>query len=463
MEFSVFFVYSVFHVVHSLPSCRQRSVLSPSAAAVNGDSYAWIRHATGDGAGCAGLLSPDLSLRIGGFELGPLLSRSLRGGLFSIREGGRIIESRAVQLAPMGAQDPGDEALREFARQSQAQMRPGITRVYTSGVDRGVRWVQTERVSGWSLRTLLGRREIAVTGRRLAMLGAELADALVPLHASGAAFGFVHGRLGTGHVLVDRAGRLRLCGVPVARSVSAMPDAIGVGAIVACSALGVCPDPRGVTLATARALANALDRPENVARSPLGLRRLVQSLLVLHPCGFLPAMAVVREQFLAFADGLPLGVPDPAWGRSLCEAVRGLSPSPRPTPADVEGVLEELAPYLPELSSFLPVLFVPAECGAAEPADTTARAALRESEAVPDCAVPQTGRSMAALAPAGPAARGEAHAPDIPPGQRQPVRSTAAEVAPPAFDVPILPSLHDPVDSPRPRSLRQRIFPLLVG
>lgn len=413
---------------------------------MNGDSYAWMRRAVSDGAGAGGLLSPDFRLSMGGFELGPLLSRSLHGGIFALREGDKIVESQAVQLSPLGPHDPGDAALREFSRHSLSQIRPGVTRVYASGADRGVRWVHVERVAGWSLRTLLGRRELAFTGRRLAMLGAELADALAPLHASGAAFGLVHGRLGTGHVLVDRSGRLRLCGVPVARSVSAMPDAIGIGAIVACAALGVCPDPRGVTLATARTLAAALDRPENVARSPLGLRRLVQSLLLLQPNGFLPAMAVVREQFLMFAEGLPLGVPDPSWGRALCEAVRGLSPTIRPSPADVEAVVEELALQLPELSDFLPVLFAPPEVG------------VGHATSVPE---PLT---LAALTGAmGAAFANNSNEPEPTEPDREPDAEESAASPPPSFEMPILPSLHDVVEVPRMRSLRDRIFPLLVG
>lgn len=413
---------------------------------MNGDSYAWVRRAVGDGTTTGGLLSPEFRLSIGGFELGPLLSRSMHGGIFALREGGKIVESQAIQLSPLGPHDPGDAALREFSRHSLSQIRPGVTRVYASGVDRGVRWVHVERVSGWSLRTLLGRRELAFTGRRLAMLGAELADALAPLHASGAAFGLVHGRLGTGHVLVDRSGRLRLCGVPVARSLSAMPDAIGIGAIVACAALGVCPDPRGVTLATARALAAALDRPENVARSPLGLRRLVQSLLLLQPNGFLPAMSVVREQFLMFAEGLPLGVPDPMWGRALCEAVRGLSPTVRPSPADVEAVVEALAGQVPELFVFLPVLFAPSDvagCEATSAPEPLTLAAL-------------TGAMGAAFANNSKEPE-PALAPDAPEADEAPA------TPPPAFEMPILPSLHDVTETPKVRSLRERIFPLLVG
>lgn len=415
---------------------------------MNGDSYASVRRSVGDGAVAGGLLSPEFKLSIGGFELGPLLSRSLHGGIFALRDGPRLVDAQAVQLSPMGPHDPGDAALGAFARLSQSQIRPGVTRVFGSGVDRGVRWVHVERVSGWSLRTLLGRREIAFTGRRLAILGAELADALAPLHASGAAFGLVHGRLGTGHVLVDRSGRLRLCGVPVARSASAMPDAIGVGAIVACAALGVCPDPRGVTLATARTLAAALDRPENVARSPLGLRRLIQSLLLLQPNGFLPAMTVVREQFLMFAEGLPLGVPDPSWGRALCEAVRGLSPTVRPSPADVEGVVEELAAQLPEILAFLPVLF--------------------GSTGGPGCeanAAPEP-LSLAALTGALSESFTEhgAEQERDPEAVQPPLREESVEASPPpTFEMPILPSLHDAADAPRVRSLRERIFPLLVG
>ena len=403
---------------------------------MNGDSGSWIRRAA---ATSGGLVAPEFTMTVGGFELGPLLSRALHGGIFALRAGGQIVDGRAVQVSTLGPHDPGDAALSEFSRLSLGQTRAGVARVFGAGIDGNLRWVEMERVAGWSLRTLLGRREITFTGRRLAMIGAELADALAPLHAAGAAFGLVHGRLGTGHVLVDRSGRLRLCGVPVARSVSALPDAIGVGAIVACAALGICPDPRGVTLATARSLAHTLDRPENTARMPVNLRRLVQSILLLHPSGFLPSMAVLRDQFLAFGEGLPLGLPDPAWGRALCEAVRGLPPTVRPSSAEVDAVIEDLAPQLPELSGMLPIFFAPPE--RSSPA-TPALTSPRMPAPVPD----------ALLDPVAPA-----HI-----AVTKPVDAPVLGPPPPAFEMPILPSLHDDAPAPRPRSMRQRIFPLLV-
>ena len=404
---------------------------------MNGDSGAWIRKATGP---VQSLLSADFSMKIAGFSCGPLLSRALNGGVFALRDGGQIVPDRALQVSALGPHDPGDDALAEFSRHSLAPGAGGVARVYASGIDGEVRWVLMERVAGWSLRTLLGRREITFTGRRLAMIGAELAAALAPLQATGAAFGLVHGRLGTGHVLVDRSGRLRLCGVPVARSLSSLPDAIGVGAIVACAALGICPDPRGVTLATARTLAGTLDRPENVARMPLALRRTVQSLLWLHPSGFLPDMRVLRDQFLTFGEGLPLGLPDPAWGRALCEAVRGLPPSARPAPADVESVVEDLAPLLPELSPLLPVLFAPVARPVGEASCLTS---------------PRPPQSVAAAAfdPVAPAHLAAAEVPEY----------AAPGPQPPALEMPILPSLHDELPvRPKP-TLRQRILPLLVG
>ncbi len=91
-----------------------------------------------------------------------------------------------------------------------------------------------------------------------------------------------------------------------------MPDAIGLGATLASAALATTPGPRGLTPASIRALGPALDRPENAARVPTPLRRVIQGLLHPDPRGFLPAMSMLRNEFVRHMSGLPMGVPDPA-------------------------------------------------------------------------------------------------------------------------------------------------------
>lgn len=412
----------------------------------------------------ASMLEPSFRMSFAGFTVGPLLSRSLRGGIFAIVRDGAVLADESILLAPLGPHDPGDAALNAFAVRSRAQVRPGVAQVFATGMHRGLRWIHLERVTGWSLRTLLGRREINFSGARLAMLGAELANALAPLHAAGTTLELVHGRLGTGHVVVDRAGRVRLCGLPIARSEGSLPDVIGVGAVVACAALGVCPDPRGVTPATARTLAQALDRPENVARSPLGLRRLVQSLLWLHSGSFLPSTPVLRDQFLQFAEGLSLRQPDPSWGRVLAMAVSGVSTNVRPTPTDVEAVLDDLVPCLGELARYV----------APTPAPPTLANIVREfppmdlAETPVSSPTPALNRSP----PPAPVAVGEATSGFA--GQTAPLQEGRVEKhelhdhpffqsAPPTLEMPILPALHDTPEPKPVRSLRERMFPLLVG
>lgn len=295
----------------------------------------------------ARLLRPEQRQPLGRHVLGPLLARTLRGGLFAHVENGVPAARTAIEVS-LGPVD--DEAHLRLPEIVAKAAHPGLARVFETGQTGGLRWAVVERVHGWPLRVLLGRRGLAFTGRRLAALGAEVADSLAALREASGPLRLGHGRLSVGHVIIDVTGRARLVGSPLrADTPGTLPDAIGLGATLACAALAVAPDPRGLTPATIRALAVALDRPENLGRVPERLRRLVQSLLLLSPQGFLPSMAVLREEFAAHMERLPMGVPDPAWGRALPDAVQGLPPAHRPTIAEAGAVINLLALHLPGL------------------------------------------------------------------------------------------------------------------
>ncbi|GDX79618.1 hypothetical protein LBMAG42_14290 [Deltaproteobacteria bacterium] len=297
--------------------------------------------------GAARLLQPDFRFALGDLLIGPLLARTLRGGLFAMVDGGEVLPRVAVEL---GVEVDGDRTHEVLVRAVAHASHHGLAQVHSLGRAGLLRWAVVERMQGWPLRALLGRRGLAFTGRRLAALGAELADALRALGAASSEVPLVHGRLSVGHVVVDVTGRARIVGSPVeASSPDLTPDAIGLGTVLACAALGVAPDPRGLTPASRRALSAALDRPENHARMCPALRRLVQSLLLLHPSGFLPSMAVIRAELLRHTEGLQPGVADPTWGRALSDAVRGLPPLHRPALADAEAVVRDLAAHLPGL------------------------------------------------------------------------------------------------------------------
>ncbi|MBM4367388.1 MAG: hypothetical protein FJ102_14345, partial [Deltaproteobacteria bacterium] len=141
-----------------------------------------------------------------------------------------------------------------------------------------LRTIVMEGVHGWTLRSLLGRRGLSFSAARLAALGAEIADALAFLHEIGRPFGVAHGRLGLTHVVVEVTGRARVCGFPLPVAAGGvLPDAMGLGAVIASAAVGMVPDPRGATIASLRLLAAALDRPEYAARHPAAFRRFIQS------------------------------------------------------------------------------------------------------------------------------------------------------------------------------------------
>ncbi len=305
-------------------------------------------NAEGELEAAAALLSPDFRYQAGPHQIGPLLARTMRGGLFAVMEGGVALPRKAIEV---GAAESGDLETAALSHASPAMaLHPGFARIHETGVSGAVRWSVVERVHGWPLRALLGRRGLAFSGRRLAALGAEIADALDSLHRLPGPTRFVHGRLSVGHLMIDVTGRARVVGSIVpAGGVGLVPDAIGLGATLACAALASAPGPRGLTPAAIRALGPALERPENAGRVPLGLRRLIQGLLHLDARGFLPAMSVLRGEFVRHMGGLPMGVPDPVWGRALNDAVAGLPPEHRPTLSDAQWVVRAFAPRLPEL------------------------------------------------------------------------------------------------------------------
>jgi hypothetical protein len=294
------------------------------------------------------MLLPEFRRQVGPHRLGPLLARTMRGGLFSLLEGDTPMPRQAIEIGAAASNDVETASL--SAMQPGFQPHPGFARIYDTGVTGAVRWSVVERVHGWPLRALLGRRGLAFTGRRLAALGAEIADALASVPRGKDGRRLMHGRLSVGHLMIDVTGRARIVGSLVAPGgVGMVPDAIGLGATLACAALATTPGPRGLTPASIRALGPALDRPENAARVPTPLRRLIQGLLHLDPRGFLPAMAMLRDEFVRHMAGLPMGVPDPAWGRALNDAVVGLPPEHRPTESDAIWVVRAFSARLPEL------------------------------------------------------------------------------------------------------------------
>ncbi len=259
---------------------------------------------------------------------------------------------RVVEVALAG---PGDLDDARFTGLFEALARvdhPGLPRLHDVRIEGRLRVTVMERVDGWPLRSLLGRRELVLDAVRLGSLGHEVADTLRALHDAGRPFGVAHGRLGLTHVVVERSGRLRVCGFPLPTHLAGvLPDAMGVGGIVAAAAVGMAPDPRGTTPAWLRGLAHTLERPETAVRLPAGLRSLLCGLLALHPEGFMPAMSVLSANFAAIA-GRRAPSFAVACGSSLHHATVGLVPGHRPTAHDAQHVVEALASQVTALAPY---------------------------------------------------------------------------------------------------------------
>lgn len=208
-----------------------------------------------------------------GSQLGPYRIESLLGvgGMGEVwrAKDTRLDRSVAVKLLPEAlATDPERrQRLEHEARAVAALNHPGIVGVYdVSPPDGATAYIVSELVKGVPLAELL--REGPLSPRRIADLGAQIADALAAAHDAG----IVHRDLKPANIMVTPEGRVKVLDFGLAKLAT---KAAGAGVTATLSGVDTAP---GTILGTVSYMS-----PEQVRAQPLDARSDIFSLgIILH-------------------------------------------------------------------------------------------------------------------------------------------------------------------------------------
>ena len=131
----------------------------------------------------------------------------------------RLSRDVAVKILPEEvAKDPARRArFDQEARACGALNHPNIVVVYDTGEEGDVAYIVTELVEGESLRAYVGRDSLP--GRRLAIMGAQIAQGLAAAHGAGV----THRDLKPENIMVARDGRVKILDFGLAKRVGSSP------------------------------------------------------------------------------------------------------------------------------------------------------------------------------------------------------------------------------------------------
>ena len=255
--------------------------------------------------------------RVGGrYEVQRLLGR---GGMADVYAARDTVLGRAVAVKVL--RDTANRDRFETEAQTLARLaHPGLVTVLDAGITDDQPWLVMELIDGATLADCCSG--VALDPQRVAALGAQLADALSYVHASG----FIHRDVKPGNVLLTGDGRVLLADFGIARLVDGAPTVTDTG----------------FTVGTAAYLA-----PEQVRGEPVTPAVDVYSLgLVLlealtgeraYP-GTTAEAAVAR---LTRSPTVPATLPRD-W-QNLLAVMTELDPAKRPSPAQMAGALRSIA------------------------------------------------------------------------------------------------------------------------
>jgi len=268
-----------------------------------------------------------------------LVRRLARGGMAEVWEAVDEILSRPVAVKILLPHLAADEAfVTRFRREAVAAARlshPHIVAVFDTWTDDGYEGIVMELVRGTTLRAVLDD-EGALPPRRVAAVGAQVADALDVAHRGG----LIHRDVKPGNILLTEDGRVLVTDFGIAKASEATSDLTEVGQVVG-TAKYLSPeqvegrplDPRsdiyalGVVLyesatgqppfaadnVTATALAR-LHAPPTAPRTlradlPPALEAIVMRAMARRPEDRYPTAAAMRDA-LEHVDLRPPGVDD---------------------------------------------------------------------------------------------------------------------------------------------------------
>jgi eukaryotic-like serine/threonine-protein kinase len=160
-----------------------------------------------------------------------LVQRVARGGMAEVWEAVDEILSRPVAVKILLPHLAADEAfVTRFRREAVAAARlshPHIVAVYDTWTDDGYEGIVMELVRGTTLRAVLDEQG-ALPPRRVAGIGAQVADALEVAHRSG----LVHRDVKPGNILLTEDGRVLVADFGIAKASEATSDLTEVGQVV---------------------------------------------------------------------------------------------------------------------------------------------------------------------------------------------------------------------------------------
>jgi eukaryotic-like serine/threonine-protein kinase len=242
-----------------------------------------------------------------------------RGGMADVYRAEDTVLGRQVAIKVL--RDPANrDRFEGEARNLAGLTHPGLVRVLDAGVTGDQSWLVMELIDGATLAECC--HGVPLDPQRVAAVGAQLADTLSYVHASG----FIHRDVKPGNVLLSHDGRVLLADFGIARLVQNAPAATETG----------------MTLGTAAYLAPEQVRGESItpAVDVYSLGLVLLEALTGHRAypGTASEAAVAR---LARPPTIPPSLCE-GWRRVLA-AVTAFDPADRPLPTEVAATLRSVA------------------------------------------------------------------------------------------------------------------------
>jgi tetratricopeptide (TPR) repeat protein len=148
---------------------------------------------------------------VGGYEVLELLGRGGMGEVWKARDP-RSGDLVAIKMMPVANDLELIERFEREAKLAATVRHPNVAAVLGCGVERGIRWIAFELVTGGTFRQHLERSR-RLDWREAVARGVEIAEAIAAVHARG----LVHRDVKPENLLIDAGGRTKLADFGLAR------------------------------------------------------------------------------------------------------------------------------------------------------------------------------------------------------------------------------------------------------